>query len=407
MAKTKKVNGTEGTVPESIIPEPINVTSETIDPPQVIEVHEDKQGAEKPTQEEKATDSSGQQAEDPSKKQEPVLHFMPIDEMILLKDQTPPTPKIWSGIKAGSFGYVFGPSKSGKTTICENLGLSIAAGFTSFLGLPVDTKQQKVLFISLEEYWVYRTERNKKQIALIKDGAPAGFEKYYLTVKEEFPRLIFFDKDWEEMRDTIIKSESKIVFIDSLTRMNFESIEESKNAVAISIKLRELSAKLNITLIVIHHTHKQYGNPITIDSLAGSRVLAQEADFLIGINRGTAGSRYYKEVAFRYERENDETVIPFTMDDSCWVVPQTPIKENALLYDPGSDGRKDETNQKIVEDTIREKVDATNPTITTADLKLALVDTGLMTNPTLHSSIGKLIGADIIVKEAKGVYKLK
>ncbi len=84
----------------------------------------------------------------------------------------------------------------------------------------------------------------------------------------------------------------------SLSRLYSGGIEDSGLAKQVSLRLRELTNKLKITLIVIHHTPKQTGKPITIDSLAGSRILAQEADFLIGVGKTPDGRRYYKEVCF-------------------------------------------------------------------------------------------------------------
>ena len=211
----------------------------------------------------------------------------------------------------GSYGLIFGPSKSGKTILGENLALSFAAGLPECLGLPIGTPPQKVLFISLEEFWQYRTERNKRQIEFIRGTGKEGFENNYLVVTENFPRHVHDNKGWEILRKTILESESKIIIVDSLTRLNAGQIEDSSVSEAMSLKLRGLSSTLGTTMVVIHHSRKQYGEAITIDTLAGSRVLSQEADFLIGINKVAKGIRYYKEVAFRYKQENDESVIPF------------------------------------------------------------------------------------------------
>lgn len=70
-----------------------------------------------------------------------------------------------------------------------------------------------------------------------------------------------------------------------MSRLYEGSIEESNIAKKLTEKLRELTNNCKITLLVIHHTRKLSQNePLTIHSIAGSRILAQEADFMIGMN---------------------------------------------------------------------------------------------------------------------------
>lgn len=146
------------------------------------------------------------------------LHFRTIEEMISRNQSEPPIPYLYSGIKLGSFGFIFGPSKSGKTTYAENLAISIATGQTTFFNKALNVGAKKVLFISMEEYWQPRTERNEKQLKEI-----IGDKNNYCTVDENFPRLIDSDDDWKLLREHIIKSEADVVFIDSLTRIMHKS----------------------------------------------------------------------------------------------------------------------------------------------------------------------------------------
>lgn len=76
----------------------------------------------------------------------------------------PPTPLIIPAIKDVSFGFIFGPPKSGKTIYCEYLLLSIAAGRTTFNGYPLQCNNRKCLFVSYEENTGGRNDRNLKQL---------------------------------------------------------------------------------------------------------------------------------------------------------------------------------------------------------------------------------------------------
>ena len=75
----------------------------------------------------------------------------PFGELINRYEGIKPPKTFWGGITPKSVGFIFGLAKSGKTIICENLALSIASGRKNFLGLPIELKKKKILFISMEE----------------------------------------------------------------------------------------------------------------------------------------------------------------------------------------------------------------------------------------------------------------
>ena len=55
-------------------------------------------------------------------------------DLILRVESEPEPTIIWNGIVEGSKGMVVGLSKTGKTTMAENLAISIAVGRKEFLG---------------------------------------------------------------------------------------------------------------------------------------------------------------------------------------------------------------------------------------------------------------------------------
>jgi RecA-family ATPase len=324
--------------------------------------------------------------------------IQPLHELIERGKLAPPIPYLWTGIKEGSFGFVFGPSKSGKTTFCENLALAIANGEKEFFDKPLSCGAQKVFFISMEEYWQPRTERNARQIENLGTSKVSNF----LTVNEDFPRIIDILKDKDWLKNMILESEAKVVFIDSLSRLYSGSIEESNLAKQVLLALRELSNDLKITLIVIHHTPKQIGRPLTIDSLAGSRMLAQDADFAIGVSRTHDGTRYLKEVAFRYAQENAETVTAFMINENSWLIPTVEVPEATLLKE--TDGRNDDSNAELIFDFIVENTQ-NQDTVRTKQLLEEFVDCKIMSKPTMFASLNKLMAKNKISKPHNGQYK--
>jgi len=85
-------------------------------------------------------------------------------EQLRLHDELPPQEYIYRSITPGSVGYVFGPPKSGKTTYCENLAMSIAFGLKHYFGADIVVKApQKVLFIAWKEFWLLVVKGKRKQ----------------------------------------------------------------------------------------------------------------------------------------------------------------------------------------------------------------------------------------------------
>jgi len=325
--------------------------------------------------------------------------FRSISDAIEEYKKEDPIPFVWNGIKEGSFGYVFGPSKSGKTIFCENLALSLGSNQQEFLGHELLQKDHRVLFISMEEFSRQRTERNIKQIEWLKEKTDNQINLQVVT--DDFPRFFAKEEDWETLERTVIKSEANIVFIDSFTRLSVGKIEESSYTRNVSIKLRELTDRIGVTMVVVHHTPKHSGKFLTIDSLAGSRVLAQESDFMFGINRGLNGDRYFKEVAFRYKRENDEKVMKFEITDDLWISPIGDYYEEGLIKFP--DRRTDDTNLQIVMKLIKEEAERDSD----RSFKSNTIEKKAkewMDRSTFYLKLDQLIADGIITKISKGKY---
>ncbi len=329
---------------------------------------------------------------------------VPLGDLIRRAKEEPPAPLIWSGIGPNSLGFIFGPPKSCKTTIAENLAMSLAANRTCFFENEIKPGNYKVLFISLEEHWLQRTNRNAIQAtALCEQIGNSDWMNNYIVNNEELPRMIDSPEDWLLLERIITDNKPNIVIIDSLSRLYSGSIEESSKAKEISFRLRELKDKFKITLIVIHHTTKQIGKPLTQDSLAGSRVLAQEADFALGVSKTTDGRRYFKEIFFRYKPENSETVKLFELDTHLWVQPSVDIPESEVLKE--RDGRESDENVNRILEFISDKTRSDVGETHTGEIEKTFVATAIMSRPTMFSCLSKLEKRQLVQKIGRGVYK--
>lgn len=332
------------------------------------------------------------------------IYFKTIIESVEDVRRRGPIPLIWCGIKVGSFGYVFGPSKCGKTTFCENFGMSLVSGKEEFLGQPILKKRYRVLFISLEEYENQRGDRHNRQIQAL---TSPELLKDFLVIEDEFPKFFTKDNEWNDLSELINDSKADIVFIDSLTHMSSGDVERSDTGREMCKHLKKIAFDCGITMIVIHHTPKLNGGLMTIDSLAGSHVFAQEADFIIGINRIESlnknnGTRYVKEVASRYRREDNEKVIKFTINDDMWLESQGLIRESCF-YEK-SDRRRDDTNLNDVRTLIREFTETTGETLFKSKDILDVAESD-MHKSTYHKHLDTLINTGEILRTSKGEYK--
>lgn len=331
--------------------------------------------------------------------------FTTLGEMIERYEKEPEPQYIWRGIQEGTFGFIFGPSKSGKTTVCECLAMAIVSGQQTFLGTPLKLKDKKVLMISLEEFWYNRTQRNNEQVSHYN---PNRTEKpqwlaNFMVVTPEFPREAGSAENWNILTDTIRQSEAKVVIIDSLTRLYDGAIEESRIAKPVCMKLRKLKDELKITLIIIHHTLKIGEKAITLDSLAGSRVIAQEADFLIGVNRVLNEDRYVKDVAYRYAQEADEAVL-FDINDKRVVEVKGTSPEFKIFME--EDGRKVSHNRYLVKESVKELKDD-QCIVHSSDLKDHLVSTRVISKPTLHKLLNEMVRDKELDQLGGGKYRVK
>lgn len=271
------------------------------------------------------------------------LNFSQIRE---LYKAMPPKKMLWSGVKEKSFGLVFGPSKSGKTIFCENLAISIAIGRDSYFDYPLDGVPKKILFIGLEECWDNRVERNISQFGTLNEEEQLLMDKNYAFQPIDYTKFIVTEENWETLHKTIESSGAEVVFIDSITRLTLDKLEDGKVAGKIMSSLRTISQDLNITLFAIHHTPKLHGSQINMDSIKGSAVFAQESDFAIGINRTDKKHRYMKNVFFRYANDEDEFVKEFVIEPDAWLNLTGEVDEEEILQ--RNDRRRAEDKRDLV-----------------------------------------------------------
>lgn len=314
-----------------------------------------------------------------------------------------PVP-IWRGINEGNFGYFYGPSKAGKSTCAENLAMSIACGRSEFWGYKLyKGKPEKVLFINFEENCLPRMRRSQNQMKALSNEEVLLVNKNFIVPDCNFLNSLSSKQDWIKLQEVIKKSGAKIVFIDSITRLYSGSIEDSKESQKLTLNLRKMQKELDLTLTCIHHSTKSLGI-LAQDSLAGSRVIGQEADFAIGINKTKYGKLYLKEIFYRYaEIRNVGQVELFKIDENQWLRKLEKTSEHELIN--SVDFRQDPTNFKALKDFIEKEYPGGK--FKTSNLMKEFVKTGVISKPTLHEYLKILNENKVISRVKRGEYSVE
>jgi KaiC/GvpD/RAD55 family RecA-like ATPase len=330
---------------------------------------------------------------------------------IIKKVESDPEPKfLWHGIPEGSKGIITGVAKTGKTTLAENLAISLSTGKREFMGFPLIGEPQKVLFINLEESERLFARRNLKQISELSKSELNLFNENYLCAPSSFPEFFTTDKDWLCLRGIIIDSKAKVVIIDSLTHMFDGEIEKSNPAKKFIEKLRGTFKDLDVTLIIVHHNTKGNNSPITQDNIAGSRVILQEFEFAIGLaNVPTgAGGSYMCMLYNKYIEKDDTTAFLYEMNEKGWI--NVVCKTNKFkLYKDDFDGRTSSVNKdavfKYIEDQ-SSQVSQGSTIVSASSLSQEFIKSGIISKDTMYSCLKKLVLDGLIVKEGRGNYVL-
>lgn len=333
-----------------------------------------------------------------------------IDLINRVKEEPEPTI-IWNGIVEGSKGLIAGVSKTGKTTLAENLAISLAVGKNNFFGYPLSGNPEKILFINLEESYRLRSRRNLKQIINLSEQEKVLFSDNYLSTPENFPEFLITDQDWLDVSEYIRESDASIVFIDSLSHMFEGQIETSDPAMKFVKKFRKYISILKKTIIIVHHNTKGNDKPIDQDSVAGSRIINQEFEYAIGLGNipTQKGGNYLCMLYNKYIEKDDTTATLYKVNKDNWVENLGEANKFELYSSAKIDYRTDTTNRDLLLNHIQSRYSQGSQTTLTGDLKKIFVenDTKTMSKDTLHKSLDKLLEDKKIECVKRGEYQIK
>ncbi len=343
------------------------------------------------------------------KKYEEKTRLFTLKEIIDLVQKEPEPRIIWNRIPEGSTGLITGVAKTGKTTFAENLALNLSIGRKHFFNYKNDLPATKILFISLEESYKIRARRNLEQISDFTEKELVLLQQNFISTPPNFLEYLNSKKDWQTLSDYILESKAEIVFIDSLSHMVVGKIEESSVFQKFDQNFRKYIKTLNKTVIVVHHNTKGNYKPIDMSCVAGSRYVSQEFEYAIGLAKNQHNVNYMCMLFNKHFECDDSLAHVYEITENRWVK-YIESKNKHSLYNTSSkqDGRKDDTNKKIVYDFLVNQNIKGNQNISTSEIKHSLVvgENSSMSLDTLHNSINKLVEERKIIKPKRGVYSL-
>lgn len=312
----------------------------------------------------------------------------------------PEIPLVWRGIKKPSVNAVFGMAKCNKSILSENLAMSIAAGRESFLDDAITIDNRTVLVINFEEFFQNRINRNAIQFQELSEEEKQSISKNYLVIDERCPHYLRDEHDWEALTQLVELHQPGFLVLDSLSHLYIGAIERSVVAQEVVGRLRALAQKFDIAILLVHHSTKIDNKSLRMVDMAGSRIISQDLDGIIGMNRTQDKIVYLCDIAYRYA-PTDELCKVVELTPDLWLKCIMESSEEEIFIKKIPDGRKDAANGEIVLEFISQKGETT-----TEDLKKAFVP-DQMSNVTLHKWLNQYFADEKILKLRKGVYGIK
>jgi archaellum biogenesis ATPase FlaH len=208
--------------------------------------------------------------------------------------------------------FLYSDTNTGKSVLATQIGESIASGKSIHVDFPIECPPQKVLMLDFEmtdKQVEKRYSREWQDHYQFDDN----FLRATIDYSYELPDNTTLSQSiLAQVGNVVQGTEAKVIIIDNLTYLN-EDNEKARMAILLMRYLKKLKSKLGLTLIVIAHTPKiGYGQPISINHLAGSKQLANFIDsaFAVGRCANEVNLRYLKQVKTRSELTYHKSNVP-------------------------------------------------------------------------------------------------
>ncbi len=250
----------------------------------------------------------------------------------------PPEPIVGDGVLLdNTILEIVGEAKSKKTFLALNMSVAIASG-NSFAGLNIE-RQSRVLHLSAEGGYFPTRERIQTISQDISEEALSNI--YY---PKYVNMSIDVDDDYCELQSLIEEVEPAVLVLDPLIRFHSQDENSSTAMNVVFRRFKELIAKYNLSIIIVHHTGK---NP----SLGGrgSSLIRGEYDSCITLKKH--GDNHKMCFDMRHVETPSPRNVSFNKDTFWFEASATDDKVVEYLTENGSISRTALTEEWVRSDT--------------------------------------------------------
>lgn len=208
----------------------------------------------------------------------------------------------------GELCVLFADTNQGKSILAVQIADSISRGVAIDM-FQIGVKAQKVLYFDFELSDKQFEARYSEQ----KEGEDFYCNHYNFNpnfIRSEIncdfvtkPNVNYDDLLLESLEQEIKSSGAKVVIIDNITYLKSE-LEKSKDAAPFIQKLKRLTDKGGLSILVLAHTPKRdTSKPLSINDISGSKMIANFIDsaFALGESRANKSLKYLKQIKVRHK----------------------------------------------------------------------------------------------------------
>lgn len=223
-----------------------------------------------------------------------------------------PVPKMLFGEFwfEGELCILFADTNLGKSILAVQIGNSISKN-EAIIPFKLDSPKQTILYFDFELSIKQFENRYSKDYSEHYD-----FDDNFIRIEINSDAEVPDGKDFEDylcdsLERSIISTGAKIIIIDNITFLK-NGNESAKDALPLMKQLKALKNKHELSILVLGHTPKRdLSKPLSINDIAGSKMLSNFCDstFAIGQSSSDSSLRYLKQLKQRnteqiYDSEN-------------------------------------------------------------------------------------------------------
>lgn len=234
---------------------------------------------------------------------EDAVNLPPIDQLI---------GPVW---QSGELHLMFGDTGSGKSVFGVQIADALSKGTNVLPELKNESDPMRCLYYDFElsdKQFLKRYTAENGDHHLFSDNLFIDNVDFPLLMAEN-PLLPFGELLQEKIKHDLEIFAAKVLFIDNLTYLHTQSASDPQAALEVMRFLDGIKREFQISILVIAHTPKIPNNlPLTINHLAGSKMLSNFADGVSAVGKSEMGKemRYLKQIKpsrsaeLYFDREN-------------------------------------------------------------------------------------------------------